>query len=153
MHRSASLKLVLTYVAFVLLGVALGWLAFAGTAPGLPLLAARSAQAAPDLSQFRDPANPDAPLVVDSCVPSSVGVFNNRIHVECNQAASPTAYRFYALGFGSSPQTARVLSVLEAAHVSGKRLWIGYDPTNLSGALIGCNNSDCRLIDSATIQP
>lgn len=89
----------------------------------------------------------------DSFICSSVGVaaYPSRIHVECSPAAG--SIRFFALGTNNSSHAARILSVLSMAHVTGKQLYIQYDPTDLSGANIGCQTSDCRLIQSAAILP
>jgi hypothetical protein len=89
----------------------------------------------------------------DSFICSSVGVaaYPNRIHVECSPAAG--SIRFFALGTSNSAHAARILSVLSMAHVTGRQLYIQYDPTDTSGADIGCQTDDCRLIQSAAILP
>jgi hypothetical protein len=39
------------------------------------------------------------------------------------------------------------------AHVTGKQLYINYDPSDTSGEAIGCMATDCRLIRYAVILP
>jgi|GEM_PF-2940226 len=87
------------------------------------------------------------------CVPAEVAVFVKapRIHVKC---ASPTnGILYFATGTADAATAQRVLTVLTSALVSGKALSIVYDPSDLSGAAIGCLNTDCRLIVTVSIVP
>jgi hypothetical protein len=86
-----------------------------------------------------------------TCYSVGVAAYPSRIHVECSPAAG--SIRFFALGTDNAPHAARILSVLSMAHVTGKPLYIQYDPNDTSGANIGCQTSDCRLIQSAAILP
>ena len=106
-----------------------------------------SAQAAAP-SDLTLQANPDDNF---TCYSVGVAAYPSRIHVECSPAAG--SIRFFALGTSNSSHAARILSVLSMAHVTGKPLYIQYDPNDLSGANIGCQTSDCRLIQSAAILP
>ena len=88
-----------------------------------------------------------APVDV-ACTPDEVVVFTTapRLHVRC--AAPVGNIRYFALATTDQAQAARVLSVINTALVAGRTLSIRYDPVDLSGASIGCLNSDCRLIRS-----
>jgi len=79
-----------------------------------------------------------------SCTPVQVMTFQGRIHVRC--AASIGGIFFFAVSTQDAQFAARVLSVITTAQVAGRTLTILYDPADLSGAAIGCQNNDCRLI-------
>jgi hypothetical protein len=83
---------------------------------------------------------------VTSCVPVAVAVFvpGPRIHVQCSAAVGGISY--FATPTSDAASAARVLSILSTAQVAGRTLGIRYDPADLSGAGIGCQNNDCRLI-------
>ena len=80
-------------------------------------------------------------------MPVQVVAYAVRIHVQCQTAIGGISY--FALGTGDTANAARILSVLTTAQVAGRTLTILYDPADLSGAAIGCLNSDCRLIRAA----
>ena len=88
-----------------------------------------------------------------SCTPAQVAVFADapRLHVRC--AASVGGILYFALSTSDAAQAARVLSVLTTAQVAGRTLIIRYDPADLSGASIGCQVNDCRLIRAAGFGP
>jgi hypothetical protein len=86
------------------------------------------------------------------CTSVGVAVYPERIHVECSPA-TPAGIRFFALGTSHSSHTARILSILSMAHVTGKPIYILYDQGDTSGTAIGCADTDCRLIISAAILP
>ena len=138
-------------VALILLGMLLGWLLVGG---GLSHLLGGgtqpSALAAPDLPAGGYQAEPDQDFF--TCTSIGVAVFTTRIHVECSPAA-PGNIRFFALGTSDSDHTARTLSLLSMAHVTGKPLYIAYDASDTSGEAIGCQTEDCRLIQHAIILP
>jgi len=71
---------------------------------------------------------------VFTCKPVQVADFpQSRMHVRC--APGDGSIEFFALGAS------------DAAALAGNRLLvIFYDPNDLSGAGIGCQNHDCRLI-------
>jgi hypothetical protein len=79
-----------------------------------------------------------------SCAPTEVMTFSNRVHIRCATAVSGIS--FFAVGTSDAPNAARVLSILTTAQVAGRTLTILYEPNDLSGAAIGCLNSNCRLI-------
>ena len=81
-----------------------------------------------------------------TCTPSNLAVFDNRIHVKC--AESVGGIQFFALSTADSAKAARVLSVINSAIVTGRPLFIFYDPADTSGASIGCQSNDCRIIDA-----
>ena len=78
------------------------------------------------------------------CTAQEAAVFpGSRIHVLCNPGDGAIA--FFALSV-ANPDTSRVFSLVEAAVAARRPLGITYDPNDLSGAAIGCLNSNCRLI-------
>ena len=79
-----------------------------------------------------------------SCTPVQVMTFPERVHVRC--AAAVGGISFFAVSTKDAAYAARVLSVISTAQVAGRTLTILYDPADLSGAAIGCQNTDCRLI-------
>ena len=87
----------------------------------------------------------------NSCTPKHVAVFAvkpyQRIHVECE---APTEYQYFAY-YGAkkfSPDSDRFLNLITFAMQNSKTLAIEFDPSDQSGSKIGCNNSNCRLIQS-----
>ncbi len=91
-------------------------------------------------------ASPSAEIWV-SCVPIQVVAYVSRIHVQCQTAIGGVSY--FALSTSNTANVARILSVLTTAQVAGRTLSILYDPADLSGSSIGCQNADCRLILAA----
>ena len=89
-----------------------------------------------------------------SCTPDQVMVFSpaagGRLHVHC--AASVGGVSYFALSSSDPAAEARVLSVIKSAIISGRTLTILYDPADLSGSVVGCLNTDCRLIRAAGFQ-
>ncbi len=88
------------------------------------------------------PAHATATFV--SCTPVEVMTFHERIHVRC--AAAIGGIVFFAAPTQDTQFVNRVLSIIESAQVAGRTLSIQYDPADLSGINIGCQNFDCRLI-------
>ena len=79
-----------------------------------------------------------------SCTPVQIMTYQVRVHVKC--AAAIGGVVFFAVSTQDSAHAARVLSVITAAQVAGRTPTILYDPADLSGAAIGCQTNDCRLI-------
>ncbi|GAB4280611.1 MAG: hypothetical protein Kow0092_36210 [Deferrisomatales bacterium] len=79
-----------------------------------------------------------------SCTPVNVGVFPSRVHVKCS--ASFSGVQFFAASTADAAHAARVLSVLSTALAAGRTVNVFYDPGDTSGAAIGCQANDCRLI-------
>jgi hypothetical protein len=79
-----------------------------------------------------------------SCVPVQVAVFTNRLHVRC--AAAIGGIHYFAMATSDAALSARVLSVLTTAQVAGRTLGIEYEPSDTTGAAIGCQPADCRVI-------
>jgi hypothetical protein len=77
------------------------------------------------------------------CVPVSVAVFNNRIHVECMNAT----FRYFAAPL-EEPTTEEFLTTLSTAmsSIPIMELRIGYIDDQVSGPAFGCNVGDCRKI-------
>jgi len=158
MSRRNLFKHALQSLLLILVGMLVGWaLSTGSTGLLLNLNGPSSAQAAansPSTTEQRTPSVPEVPEgeAWYQCTSVAVAVYANRIHVECSVAA-PGGIRFFALGTANSSHAARILSVLSMAHVTGKDLRILYDPDDSSGDAIGCQASDCRLIDAAIILP
>ena len=81
-----------------------------------------------------------------TCTPSNLAVFDNRVHVKC--AESVGGIQYFAISTADSAKAARVLSVINSAIVTGRPLFIYYDPADTSGDSIGCQSNDCRIIDA-----
>jgi len=92
----------------------------------------------------------EAAQVDASCAPDEVMVFAGgpRLHVRCAWPTGNIKYFALAVSSTNAADAARVLSVINTALVAGRTLTIKYDPNDLSGAAIGCLNSDCRLIQA-----
>ena len=78
------------------------------------------------------------------CTPKGVATFSNRIHIRCAQSFSGVF--FFAYGSKDSAGAARYMSMATSALISGRNVRIFYDPADQSGASIGCQTSDCRLL-------
>ena len=78
-----------------------------------------------------------------TCTPVETMLHHNRLHVRC--AESTAGIRFFALAT-SDPLAPLFLSVIETAHVAGRTIKVLYDPSDLGGSSINCQNADCRLI-------
>jgi hypothetical protein len=89
-------------------------------------------------------AHPPAREAESMCVPVSVAVFNNRIHVECLNGA---AFRFFAAPVGD-PNASEFLTALSTAmsSIPIMEVRIGYYDDTTSGPSFGCAVSDCRKI-------
>lgn len=80
-----------------------------------------------------------------TCNPIDVAVFpKKRIHVRCSPGDGSISY--FALGVADAGEANRTLSILSTAFAAKKKLTIWYDPNDLTGASIGCQTNDCRLI-------
>lgn len=86
-----------------------------------------------------------APIEV-FCTPNQVIVFTEapRLQVRCDESFSGVVY--FAAPTADSAQASRILSVIQTALVAGRTLIVNYEPADLSGAGIGCQRNDCRLI-------
>jgi hypothetical protein len=81
------------------------------------------------------------------CTPNQVVVFTEeapRLHVRCDESFSGVVY--FAASTTDAAQAGRILSVIQTALVAGRTLIVNYEPNDLSGAAIGCQTNDCRLI-------
>ncbi len=83
------------------------------------------------------------------CNPVNVAAFSKRVHVKC--AAAVSGIRWFAVSTADASNAARVMSLLTAAHISGRTLDILYDPSDTSGTAIGCRANDCRLIQAVGV--
>lgn len=92
-------------------------------------------------------AAPTAAAPVDVfCTPNQVVVFTEapRLHVRCDESFG--GIFFFATSTTDTAQASRILSLIQSALIAGRTLIINYDPDDLSGAAIGCQTNDCRLI-------
>ncbi|HEX8692544.1 MAG TPA: hypothetical protein VF746_09010 [Longimicrobium sp.] len=127
------------------LGAALGSLTLAA---GIGLAASRGpshAVAAPP-----PPASTRAAVAVHTCQPVDVAAFANRVHVLCSVAA-PGGFVFFAVSTANTAHANRLLSVLMMAHLTGRKVKVGYDPADTSGTAFGCQASDCRRLLSVAV--
>ncbi|MGR0481481.1 MAG: hypothetical protein ACTFAL_08810 [Candidatus Electronema sp. V4] len=81
-----------------------------------------------------------------NCTPVGVATrTSGRIHIRC--AAAVGSIYFFAYDAKKDPNGAsRYMSIGTSALISGRNVTIEYDPADLSGASIGCQTNDCRLI-------
>lgn len=78
------------------------------------------------------------------CTPTGVATFSSRIHVRCAQSFSGIV--FFAYKASDAAGAARYMSMATSALISGRNVRIFYDPADQSGASIGCQTNDCRLL-------
>lgn len=97
-------------------------------------------------------AAPSAPTRVFNCVPQTVAAFSNRVHVSCSPADGAIIYFAYCSTKDSAGAN-RFLSVFTTAKVTGKSLYIYYNPTDTSGTSCGCASNNCRVIYGAEARP
>lgn len=99
-------------------------------------------------AQAAHPAHPPALVKNITCTPASISVWVTapRVHVLCSTSIG--GIRYFAVSTKDSAVAARVLSVLTAAQVAGRTLFITYNPADTSGTKIGCEASNCRLIEA-----
>ena len=72
-----------------------------------------------------------------------------RLHARCAVPA-PGGIAYFALDLKRNKVAAPlVLQLLNTALDSNKDVWISYDASDLSGAKIGCQPGDCRLLQAA----
>jgi hypothetical protein len=90
------------------------------------------------------PSGPQGAETWISCVPVGVVTYRIRVHIHCAAAVGGISY--FAVSTTDTAYAARVLSTISTAQVAGRTLSIIYDPADLSGASIGCQTNDCRLI-------
>jgi hypothetical protein len=80
------------------------------------------------------------------CTPNQIVVLTEapRLQVRCEESFSGVVY--FAASTADAAQAGRILSVIQTALVAGRTLIVNYEPADLSGAVIGCQSNDCRLI-------
>ncbi|MCP4690285.1 MAG: hypothetical protein GY859_19690 [Desulfobacterales bacterium] len=86
----------------------------------------------------------DALAADTTCTPSNLAIYDTRVHVKCVESVG--GIQWFATSTADSAKAARVLSVINTAMVTGRALFIYYDPEDVSGASFGCQASDCRII-------
>jgi hypothetical protein len=92
---------------------------------------------------FTDPPAAYGEQTWATCTPVETMLYHSRLHVRC--AESVGGIRFFALAT-SDPLAPLFLSVIESAHVAGRTIKVLYDPADLSGSSLNCDNADCRLM-------
>jgi hypothetical protein len=94
-------------------------------------------------------AHPLASEAESMCVPVSVAVYNNRIHVECLTGA---AFRYFAAPV-DDPNTSEYIAALSVAmsSIPIMEVWIGYYDDTTSGPPFGCEEKDCRKISYVVV--
>ena len=78
-----------------------------------------------------------------TCTPVETMLYHSRLHVRCAESVGGIYY--FALA-SSDPLAPLFLSVIETAHVAGRTIKVLYDPADLSGSSMSCDNSNCRLM-------
>jgi hypothetical protein len=148
-NRTAKMSKALS---IALLGIVVSALLSIGNAGGQPSLAEAVIPSVDPVPELADTmGQPDghtdvlASLTWFQCTPANVAVFDTRVHVKCT-ASSAGGIQYFAKSTADADEAARVLSLLSIAKVTGRTLDIRYDPADTSGATIGCQANDCRLI-------
>lgn len=144
-QKGMRVWIVLGAVALVLLGLALGAIAFGNRAQA-------TAQAAAPATGSGAPNAPDGGPF--KCVINNIAVFSSRIHVHCTSAISGTSISYFAASGDSAHAltTNRFLALLNTAYSLGKPVYIYY-LDNTAKNPPGCNTGDCRAIDWMFIVP
>jgi hypothetical protein len=150
MLKNSRIKHIVLYVSLILLGMlistsVLNSRATGQVAPAVQDRALRSEAVAPN--QPEAPASPNAEWT--TCTPLNVAAYGSRIHVKCVEIVGGIQY--FAASTANAANAARLLSLLNTAHVTGRQLDILYEPSDTSGTAIGCAESDCRLLLAAAI--
>jgi hypothetical protein len=140
LHKnSIRVLIVMAAVALVILGLALGAIAFGNRAQAAAPASGSGAPSAPDGGPFH-------------CTIANIAVFSNRIHVHCTAAISGISY-FAASGNSAHALTTnRFLALLNTAYSLGKPVYIYYLDNPASNPP-GCQSGDCRAIDWLFVVP
>ncbi len=148
MLKKNTVKQIAMYVALILLGMLISTLVInsQATVQSAPVIeVSESNLDVATANQAAAPASPDA--VWTTCTPTDVAVYASRIHVRCVEVVG--GIRYFAASTSNAAHAARVLSLLSTAHAAGRTLNILYEPSDTSGASIGCQTNDCRLLLAA----
>lgn len=78
------------------------------------------------------------------CIPNSVLVFSNRVHVRCSNPINSISY--FALPLTDATQVDRFLKLANSALLSEKKMYVGYTANDTSGTAFGCQAGDCRKL-------
>jgi hypothetical protein len=149
MLKKNSVKQIVSYVALILLGMLISTSVISSRATVQSASVAESPDSNADVAVASQPAAPASPDAVWTlCTPVNVAAYTSRIHVKC-AAAAPGGIWYFAASTAHAAHAARLLSVLSTAHAAGRTLDILYEPSDTSGASIGCDPSDCRLMLAA----
>ena len=79
-----------------------------------------------------------------TCTPTGVATYPSRVHIRCAQSFSGVVY--FAYKASDSAGAARNMSMATSALIAGRNVRVLYDPADQSGASIGCQTNDCRLL-------
>jgi hypothetical protein len=96
------------------------------------------------LSAGSAPAN----AAIVKCQPDEVAVWPNRIHLRCETAIAGVSY--FAVPVTDAAHAARMLSLMSTALAAGRSMLVIYEPSDTSGAAIGCPANNCRLLQGAS---
>lgn len=149
MFRKISFKSVIQNLVYVLAGVILAALVFAGGGSGSRLFSQQVQAAERPLPATATNILPAAPAGETwvTCTPVVVGTFSNRIYVRCAQSYG--GVDFFAAPTSNPAHAARLLSTLSAAQIAGRTLNVLYDPADNSGVDFGCDPSNCGVLRAA----
>ncbi|NOZ71330.1 MAG: hypothetical protein GXP38_05355 [Chloroflexi bacterium] len=150
MFRSKSTKWAMILVVTFLLGISAAWViqASISNASSRPIAGSLPSDQNDENSRLANITTPDSRVWV-FCTTNSIGVFENRIHVLCNESFS--GIRYFAYPTANAAVVARFLSVLTSAQVSGRTLRILYDPADHNGSAYNCAVSDCRPLQAVAL--
>jgi len=135
---------ILAVLALVVLGLALGTIAFGSRAQAAappPPATGSGAPSAADGGPF-------------ACTINNIAVFSSRIHVRCSTPVPSTTIQYFASPGDNAHAlvTNRFLAILNTAYTLGKPVYIYYLDNTASNPS-GCNTNDCRAIDWLFIVP
>jgi len=78
------------------------------------------------------------------CAAQGVGVIpESRLHLRCSPGDGAIQYFAFSI---THPDSSRILSLAATAVAARRAISVHYDENDLSGAAMGCVNSNCRLI-------
>lgn len=87
-----------------------------------------------------------------TCTVKDVASFGNeRVHVHCSN--DPDGFTFFAVPIDATGMATRLTDAGTAAmQTAGLKLLLDYCPNDLSGANIGCDNVNCRLVRTIILE-
>ena len=101
------------------------------------------------LGMLGGPAIAVAQTALFDCTPAVVGVFTNRVYVQCTASVLGAVNQF-AVSTSDSGMASRFLSAFTTAKVTAKTLRIYYFPSG-DGSPFGCVSTNCRPISGVEV--